>query len=290
MCQHLSLNFCVCVCVLYYAATVNTTLHIWQCVLNLQHFDLSSLFIYYQANDLEVIRTLVALGADVNAKTESIGKHTPLDLARLIARKKLQPPNEDVRLDNLSRGPVRRVLQGKAALDKGFPESVEFSDMESSEVVDSPTVSVPPSSQMIRPLESVGALPGSVYTCPAPSVTTSKQHRLSDVPKERAKLPSLADYKSLDAAISEKLQDGSFEPTPDEALDLVKKMQELAIYRKKNGSRILCLDGGGIKGLNQIEILRQIEVTTGKNIVDLFDWIVGTSTGGIIALALVYGK
>ena len=56
------------------------------------------------------------------------------------------------------------------------------------------------------------------------------------------------------------------------------------------GSRVLVLDGGGMKGLVEIEILDQIEKATGLRIVDLFDWIVGTSTGAIIALALVYGN
>ena len=57
----------------------------------------------------------------------------------------------------------------------------------------------------------------------------------------------------------------------------------------KGGSRILSLDGGGIKGLVQLEILMQLEKSTGRRITDLFDWIIGTSTGGIITLALVYG-
>lgn len=61
---------------------------------------------------------------------------------------------------------------------------------------------------------------------------------------------------------------------------------ELSIH---DGQRILCLDGGGLKGLVLIEVLIYIERLTGKKIVELFDWIVGTSTGGIIALALVYG-
>ena len=56
------------------------------------------------------------------------------------------------------------------------------------------------------------------------------------------------------------------------------------------GDRVLCLDGGGIKGLVLIEMLMVIEQITGKRIRELFDWIVGTSTGGILALAIVYSK
>ena len=89
----------------------------------------------------------------------------------------------------------------------------------------------------------------------------------------------------------------------DDAYALVMQQRELALYNKTlprrsihptgfsitGGSRILFLDGGGIKGLVELEILMQIEEQTGQAIADLFDWIVGTSTGGIIALALVYG-
>ncbi len=50
------------------------------------------------------------------------------------------------------------------------------------------------------------------------------------------------------------------------------------------------LDSGGMRGLIQIEILQQLEQRTGRKVTELFDWIVGTSTGGIVALALVYGK
>ena len=56
------------------------------------------------------------------------------------------------------------------------------------------------------------------------------------------------------------------------------------------GDRVLCLDGGGIKGLILIEMLMVIEQITGKRIRELFDWIIGTSTGGILALAMVYSK
>ena len=53
---------------------------------------------------------------------------------------------------------------------------------------------------------------------------------------------------------------------------------------------ILCLDGGGVRGLIQIEVLGEIERITGNKITEIFDWIIGTSTGGIIALLLVYSK
>ena len=68
-------------------------------------------------------------------------------------------------------------------------------------------------------------------------------------------------------------------------------LNEVSVSSKpRNGDRVLCLDGGGIKGLILIEMLSAIERATGKRIVDLFDWFVGTSTGGILALALVYSK
>ena len=54
--------------------------------------------------------------------------------------------------------------------------------------------------------------------------------------------------------------------------------------------KVLCLDGGGIRGLILIQLLLAIEKATGCAIKDCFDWIAGTSTGGILALALVYSE
>ncbi|KAH3860739.1 hypothetical protein DPMN_023658 [Dreissena polymorpha] len=54
--------------------------------------------------------------------------------------------------------------------------------------------------------------------------------------------------------------------------------------------KVLCLDGGGIRGLIILEILEAIEKEAGKPIKDLFDWIGGTSTGEIIALGIATGK
>uniref|UniRef100_A0A8K9VG88 phospholipase A2 n=1 Tax=Oncorhynchus mykiss TaxID=8022 RepID=A0A8K9VG88_ONCMY len=55
-------------------------------------------------------------------------------------------------------------------------------------------------------------------------------------------------------------------------------------------NRLLCLDGGGIKGLVLIQLLISLEKEAGRPIKELFDWVSGTSTGGILALAIVHGK
>nr|XP_043620589.1 phospholipase A I [Erigeron canadensis] len=54
----------------------------------------------------------------------------------------------------------------------------------------------------------------------------------------------------------------------------------------KQGLRILSMDGGGMKGLATVRILKEIENGTGKQIHEMFDLICGTSTGGMLAVAL----
>lgn len=54
--------------------------------------------------------------------------------------------------------------------------------------------------------------------------------------------------------------------------------------------RILSIDGGGIRGIIPAIALSALENVSGKRVQDLFDLIVGTSTGGILALALARGK
>jgi patatin-like phospholipase/acyl hydrolase len=53
--------------------------------------------------------------------------------------------------------------------------------------------------------------------------------------------------------------------------------------------RILSLDGGGIKGAFAASALATFEQETGRRVVEHFDLITGTSTGGIIAIGLAMG-
>jgi len=60
----------------------------------------------------------------------------------------------------------------------------------------------------------------------------------------------------------------------------------------KGGSlprRILAIDGGGLKGAMPSAFLAELEQRTGMRVVDQFDLIAGTSTGGIIAIGLAMG-
>jgi hypothetical protein len=53
---------------------------------------------------------------------------------------------------------------------------------------------------------------------------------------------------------------------------------------------ILSLDGGGIRGILTLQLLKKIEEIAGIPCYDLFDMVAGTSTGGIIAGLIASGK
>ena len=50
--------------------------------------------------------------------------------------------------------------------------------------------------------------------------------------------------------------------------------------------RVLAVDGGGVRGIIPARILAELELRSGKPITELFDLMVGNSTGGLIVLGL----
>ena len=46
---------------------------------------------------------------------------------------------------------------------------------------------------------------------------------------------------------------------------------------------VLCIDGGGVRGVIPARLLQEIEERTGKPVAELFDLVAGTSTGAILA-------
>ena len=159
------------------------------------------------------------------------------------------------------------------------------------------------SNQLIKRVDSQ-VLQHHMYTkirhkSPAQGTRTTTNDRLTDFVNRKNMLRLC---RELEANINQRLSFSASIGGDDDNTILVMQQREVALFNKtlrksgiysaaiefEEGSRVLCLDGGGIKGLIQIELLIQIEEKTKRKITELFDWIVGTSTGGIIALALVY--
>lgn len=61
-------------------------------------------------------------------------------------------------------------------------------------------------------------------------------------------------------------------------------------YSETRPRKMLALDGGGIRGMITLQILKRIEEVVGSRLGDYFDYIAGTSTGAIIAAGLARGK
>ena len=53
---------------------------------------------------------------------------------------------------------------------------------------------------------------------------------------------------------------------------------------KTNTRYVLWLDGGGVRAIAALVFLKHLEIESGQKIVDLFDFFIGTSAGGINAL------
>jgi hypothetical protein len=53
---------------------------------------------------------------------------------------------------------------------------------------------------------------------------------------------------------------------------------------------ILCLDGGGIRGIMTLQLLKELEQQTATPCHQIFDMVAGTSTGGIIAALIAAGR
>ena len=81
------------------------------------------------------------------------------------------------------------------------------------------------------------------------------------------------------------------EGLPKRSAGILPRRRERLDWQSDQPFRILSLDGGGIKGIFTAAVLADLEANylDGESVAEYFDLVVGTSTGGIIALGLAAG-
>ena len=274
-----------------------------------------------QAGDKKSVETLLVFGANINALDGN--NKTPLDLVegpyRFLTRQEsgftlIDIDNVDVAVPEASAPRKRPLLKTQSSIadDEVAPVNPHMKYSHSAVTAFTSLFGKTGDvGSMAELLSEYGAERGAVIAATAKGeqkLHTVKQFQdmITAEPKENACTPckiesccvedswttkiATLNYQ-ISSNIERTLLDISYplSRNTDEAMAVGIQMKELKMLRDA-GSRVLFLDGGGMRALIQIEILSQLEEQTGRRITELFDWIVGTSTGGVIALALVYGE
>lgn len=105
--------------------------------------------------------------------------------------------------------------------------------------------------------------------------------------------PNLIRFDNISETITEDAKTNDQMDGVEEVDDEASVAEESESGEKKpelGRGRLLCMDGGGIRGLVLAQMLLEIERIAQTPIHHLFDWVAGTSTGGILALELGAGK
>lgn len=214
--------------------------------------------------DVEAAKVLLTFGAHPNALNDD-GK-TPLDLLDLY--------EERIRAEEEESGLAFPKDGLAGAMEAAKQLRISLRDL----------LTPDPKEDIERFRELLGSV-GGRRSVPAINCTPHYNCRVFRVKNDIAVV-----FKQLKDSISHNMDVISIgsSDTSQQLVECVAQQFKDQAMLKKAGSRMLFLDGGGIKGLVLIEILSQMEMATGRKIVEMFDWIVGTSIGGVLALGLVH--
>ncbi|XP_023211072.1 calcium-independent phospholipase A2-gamma-like isoform X1 [Centruroides sculpturatus] len=116
---------------------------------------------------------------------------------------------------------------------------------------------------------------------------TSKLYRLQEMCKHLLRYPEEKNTMVKENAIpiALKLRETSGSEVKESAQEVLSLLGYVDPPRS-TGVRILTIDGGGIRGIIAIEMLRYLETISGKPIHELFDYICGVSTGAILTMLI----
>ncbi|AIL12999.1 hypothetical protein IM40_04965 [Candidatus Paracaedimonas acanthamoebae] len=93
--------------------------------------------------------------------------------------------------------------------------------------------------------------------------------------------------KAIDQGVQRVTLEESVSSTFSKKTSIVRQVK--TFFENKAEENVLCLDGGGMRGVGTLTMLAALEMKTGLRTHQLFDRIYGTSTGGLAAIMLARG-
>ncbi|KAK0163669.1 hypothetical protein PV327_007325 [Microctonus hyperodae] len=120
----------------------------------------------------------------------------------------------------------------------------------------------------------------------------SQYHRIEDLLKHIEQYPDARHHALKEGAVTvllraqKKCKDVQVQASIREALAVMGYIEPVP----RRGIRILSIDGGGMRGLLVIEMLKKLEQLTGQKVHEMFDYMCGVSTGAILSANLASHK